>query len=28
MDGIEVTKIIRQAHEKIMIIAVSAVDDS
>jgi len=28
MDGIEATKIIRKAHEKIMIIAVSAVDDS
>jgi len=28
MDGIEATKIIRQAHPKIMIIAVSAVDDN
>ena len=28
MDGIEATKIIRKTHEKIMIIAVSAVDDS
>ena len=28
MDGIEATKIIRQKHKKIMIIAVSAVDDS
>ncbi len=28
MDGIEATKLIRQSHSKIMIIAVSAVDDS
>ncbi len=28
MDGIEATKIIRETHKKIMIIAVSAVDDS